>query len=136
MKRNLKCETQIQMRNENKQPGQNWASTAAPLYALLRIRNRVKKKDAHFVQATGNKLFSFFPFWIFVFLFFLFSFFIIIIFWIFFFFYFLDFLTFHHTRVFLPSSHKDVLIFQLYRRSAFLNFTTQKFFQIFTTQGF
>ena len=40
-------------------PRQNGASTAASLYALLRIRNRVKTKDAHFVQEYWKQLFSF-----------------------------------------------------------------------------
>ena len=107
-----------------------WASTAAPLYVLLRIRNRIKAKDAHFVQDYW-KLLSFpfcFDFFVFSFWFFLFSFFLF--FWIFLFLFFLDFsfflsfiflilkqsifFTFHHTRVFLPSPHRGILIFQLY----------------------
>ena len=133
--------------------------TAAPLYTLLKIKNRVKTKDTYFVQDYWKRtifLFSFIYFLIFPFSIFL-DFFLFLFFWIFpfsffyfldfSFFYFLDFpfsiflilnqrnfLTFHHTRVFLPSSHEDVLIFELFRRSAFLNFTMQRFFRIFTTR--
>ena len=137
-----------------KYPGQNGASTAAPLYTLLKIRNRVKTKDAHFVQDYWKRtIFPFFWFFFWIFLFYFFLDFLFLFFsWIFLFYFFgfflfplfLDvflilnqrnFLTFHPTRVFLPSSHKDVLIFQLFHTSAFLNFSAQ-FFQIFTTQEF
>ena len=61
--------------------GQNEVSTATHLYVLLRIRNRVKTKDTHFVQNYWKQnlflfflffLFFFFLFffWIFLFLFF------------------------------------------------------------------
>ena len=49
--------TNIKMR---KYPGQNGASTTTPLYALLRIKNRVKTKDAYFVQDYWKQLFFLF----------------------------------------------------------------------------
>ena len=84
--------------------GQNKVSTVAPLYALLRIRNRAKTKDTNFVQKSFNpearlprfdsSFFSFFLFHfiIIIYLFILINFFDF--FFIFSFFWFFDFLFF------------------------------------------
>ena len=100
------------------------ASTAAPLYALLRIRNRVKTKDAYFIQATENKFFFFFllffliffdfpffdfflffGFFFFLFFFWIFSFFMIFFLFLFLFFYFFFLFLF----LFLDFFHLDLL---------------------------
>ena len=84
-------------------------------------------------RTTKNNFFFPFFFWIFFFFPF-FGFFFLFFFGFFLIFKRRNFFTFHHMRVFLPSSHKDVLIFELFRTSAFLNFTMQRFFRIFTTR--
>ena len=63
------------------------ASTAAPLYALLRIKNRVKTKDAHFVQDYCKQILFFLnlPF------FYFFHFLLFVFFWFFVFFFFFTF---------------------------------------------
>ena len=68
------------------QPGQNWASTAAPLYVLLRIRNRVKTRDAYFVQDYRKSFFFLILFFLLFgfFFFYFFGFFLFYFFWIFF----------------------------------------------------
>ena len=98
------------------QPGQNGASTAAPLYTLLKIRNRVKTKDAHFVQDYWKR--TIFPF---------FDFFLFSIFWIFSFLFFSDFFFFYFFGFFLFSIFLNFLFF-----SDFLDFLDFFLFSIFS----
>ena len=94
-------------------------------------------------KITGNELYFFLTLSIIYFFFYFF-------FWIFLILNRRNFLTFHHTRVFLPSSHENVLIFELFRTNvffwilpckrffSFFEFLPHKGFKIsnFTTQGF
>ena len=85
---------------------------------MLRIRDRGKTKDAHFVRNYQKLTDDFFFVFFFLFLIFLGI-----------------FLTFHHTRVSLPSPHKGVLIFQLHHTRAF-NSTAQGLIQTSPHEGF
>ena len=106
--------------------GQNLASTAAPLYVLLRIRNRVKTKDAYFVQNYWKQILSFFFSF---FDFFGFSFFMI--FWIFFGdFFFRIFLFRFFLDFFLFSIFFDWFFFYFFEFFSFLFFWIFHFFHL------
>ena len=79
--------------------------------------------------------YSFIIHFFFFFFFFLLSFLIFVLF--LFFFIFLDaFLTFHHTKVSLPSLYKGVIIFQLHHTRAYSIFTAQGLLQTLPHKGF